>query len=125
MTIDFTEIAPSTVGLSVYNMIAMCANPITPATIVARLKVQCFAELEMTDVAAPITFMLNKGWLKSTGDSRLDVVDPQRRQVANRGRNDIDYGEDGNLIGGWAGWVANCPNCNPKFLEDIVEEIAT
>ena len=121
---DFTEIAPSTVGLSVYNMIAMCAHPITPVTIVARLKVRCFTELEMADVAAPITFMLNKGWLKTTGDSRLDVVDPQRRQVGSRGRNDIDYGEDGNLIGGWAGWIANCANCNPKFLEDIIGEIA-
>lgn len=124
MAIDFTEIAPSTIGLSVYNMIAMCAKPITPATVVARLKVQSFVDLEMADIAAPVLFMLDKGWLKRTGDSRLDVVDPKRRQVRSRGRNDIDYGEDGNLVGGWAGWIANCPNCNPEFLEDIVEEIA-
>ncbi len=123
MAMDFTEIAPSTVGISVYNMVAMCAKPISPETIVARLRVQHFAELELADCAAPITFMLKKGWLKTTGDSRLDVVDPERRQITSRGRNDIVYDDGGILVGGWSGWIARCPNCSPKFLDDIVEEV--
>lgn len=123
MSMNFTEIAPSTVGMSIYNMVAMCAHPIPPATIVARLRVQHFTELELIDCVDPITVMIKKGWLKTTGDSRLDVIDPQRRQIGSRGRADIDYGDDGILMGGWSGWIASCPNCNPKFLDDIVEEV--
>lgn len=124
MAVDFTQIAPSTIGMSVYNMIAMCVNPITPTSIVVRLQVQYMRELEMADIANPVVRMLEKGWLKTTGDSRLDVVDPQRRQIKSRGRNDIEFDEHGTLVGGWTGWIADCPNCNPRFLEDIVEEAA-
>ncbi len=123
MAVDFTEIAPSTVGMSVYNMVAMCANPISPETAVARLRIQHFDDLMFADCMDPIAFMLERGWLKTTGDSRLDVVDPQRRQITTRARNDIHYDDGGNLVGGWSGWIATCRNCDPKFLDDIVEEV--
>lgn len=125
MAIDFTQTAPSTVGMSIYNMVAMCARPISRETIVARLKVQHFTELELGDCAGPVAHMLAQGWLKEGADSRLDVVDPKRRPVTSRARKDIDHEDDGTLKGGWSGWIAQCPNCNPKFLTDIVEEVTT
>lgn len=124
MAIDLTQIAQSTIGMSIYNTIVTCARPISPETIAARLQSIHFRDLELADIADPILFMLDKGWLKVAGEGRLDVVDSKRRQVKYRGRNDFHVNEDGIVEGGWSDWMVSCPGCTPKFLANIVEEMA-
>ncbi len=114
MSIDHTEFAPSTLAMSVYNMVAMLEQPLTLATIAARLEMSHLPGLEVIDIQGPTEEMISRGWAVLDPEGRVQLVDKHHRMVRERARS----GD------GWDGWIASCPNCKPKFLEDILKEMA-
>lgn len=114
MSIDHIQIAQSTLAMSVYNMVAMLEQPLALATIATRLEMSHLPGLEVADIQEPTEEMVKRGWVVLDPEGCVQLVDTHHRMVRERARS----GE------GWDGWIVSCPSCKPKYLEDILKEMA-
>jgi len=81
-----TNLAPSTIGMSAYNWIAVRSGPMATADILAGLRAEWFPELTERSLREALETMVARKRIAMAGDT-FDVRDAQRRIVTARERS--------------------------------------
>lgn len=105
-------LADSTVAMSVYNVLAHAARGLKADDLMSGLRAFGMPQADERQVARCLAHLDARGWIV-TG-ARLRVIDPKRRLVRTRNRNDPS---------GWGGWTVKDPSGHFHPLESIVEQM--
>lgn len=111
--------AASTVGMTMYNFMAIKGRPANIEELLddCRSSQLPDTDIELAQVAAE--GLVERGRVRSEG-GMFWITDPRRRFVTHRDRSDADeVDETGNSLGGWNGWKVGAPGGGLIPIEEV------
>lgn len=113
--------APSTVALTMYNILADLGRPADLAELLDACRAQQHPEAEFDLAVQAAKGLLDRGYVRMK-NGKIRLKDTCRLHVLERDRSDgYEMDDEGNLSGGWNGWMLGAYHGGPLVrIEEVL-----